>query len=89
MPPSCTYCERPYGDPRGCEYLDRDERPLTYGSELHPISAGPTCRDCGTPKGAAHHAYCLCTECPDCHRQFHPGITCQEDALLTTGGRAA
>jgi len=27
MPPSCTYCERPYGDPRGCEYLDRDERP--------------------------------------------------------------
>ena len=85
---ACDYCERPYSDPRGCEYLDDDPRPMRYGSECHPLSTGPTCRDCAAPKGTEHHAYCLATECADCHRQFHPGMTCEEDAVLTTGAVA-
>jgi hypothetical protein len=87
-PPTCTYCERPFSSPNGCDYLADDEKPLTYGSELHPLSEGATCRDCGTPKGREHHVECLCTECPTCHRQWHPGMSCREDAELTTGAAA-
>ena len=86
---TCQYCERPYSSPHGCDYLKGDEKPVTYGEELHPVSTGPTCRDCATPKGKEHHAYCLATECADCHRQFHPGMSCAEDAELTAGGAAA
>ena len=96
MPPSvptCTYCRRPFSDPRGCEYLPGDEQPVIYGEELHPFGDGPTCRDCGTARGRRHHAFCLATECPTCHNQFHPGSTCDEDAKfhaeLRTGGTAA
>lgn len=81
--PRYDYCGRRYTDKRGCEFLDEDERPVPYGSEVHPVSTGPTCRDCSTPKGREHHATCLCTECADCHRQWHPGMTCAEDAKIT------
>ena len=91
--PTCTYCERPYSDERGCEYTDGDERPVLYGEEVHPISTCPTCRDCGSPRGKEHRAYCLCTECSTCHSQFHPGMTCEEGAQfhaeLRAGGTAA
>lgn len=84
--PTCPYCERPYSSSEGCDYLDGDEKPMPYGSECHPLSFDETCRDCGTPRGREHHAYCLACECPDgCHRQFHAGLTCDEDAPLTTG----
>ena len=87
--PTCQYCQRALSDPRGCDYFDRDPKPMTYGSECHPLSIGPTCNDCGAPKSTEHHAYCLATECPvSCHRQFHPGMTCDEDAELTTGAAA-
>ncbi len=79
----CDYCERPYTGRRGCDYLDGDEKPITYGEELHPLSSSPRCRDCGTPKGREHHATCLATECAACHRQWHPGATCEEDAKIT------
>ena len=89
--PTCPECKRAYADPRGC--LPFDGGPLAYGSELDPISSGPTCRDCGAPKGTEHHAGCACTECPSCHRQYHGGMTCEEDAQfhaeLRTGGTAA
>ena len=77
---TCLYCSRRFSDPRGCQYDPDDERPVVYGSELYPLSSGPTCRDCMAPKGKEHHAYCLCTECSSCHNQFHPGTTCEEDA---------
>lgn len=86
--PTCLYCERPYADPRGCEWLEGDPKPPTYGSECHPLSTGPTCYDCGTPREREHHAYCLATECTACHRQGHIG-PCDEDAALTTAGAAA
>ena len=93
MIPACTYCERPLSDPRGCEYEPGDERPVLYGEEVHPFSIGPTCRDCATPRDKEHHAYCLCTECARCHNQFHPGMSCEEEAQfhaeLRTGGTAA
>ena len=88
-PPTCPYCNRPFSDPRGCDYLDGDERPMTYGTEQYPLSAEDTCRDCAASKGSEHHVECLCTECRACHRQWHPGMTCAEDAELTTGGAAA
>ena len=87
--PTCAYCERPYSDPRGCAYIAGDPKPPTYGTECHPLAIAPTCHDCGAPKGREHHATCLQAECVACHRQFHPGMTCEEDAELTTGGRAA
>lgn len=80
--PFCPYCERPYSDKRGCEYLDDDERPVRYGDEVHPFSVGPTCRDCATPQGKEHHVGCACTECPSCHNQWHPGTSCAEDAAF-------
>lgn len=49
-PPRCTYCGREYRDARGCDWLDGDPKPPTYGSECHPLSTGPTCYDCGTPE---------------------------------------
>ena len=87
--PTCTYCLRSFADPRGCDWQDGDPKPPTYGSECHPMATGPTCYDCGAPKGRDHHAYCLACECVECHRQFHPGMTCAEDAALSTGGQAA
>lgn len=86
---TCTYCLRPFSDPRGCDWQDGDPKPTTYGSECHPLTIGPTCRDCSAPKGRDHHAYCLQTECTACHRQFHPGLTCEEDAKLTMPPGAA
>ena len=87
---TCTYCERHFSDPRGCDYVDGDAKPMRYGSECHPLSLGPACYDCGAPKDTEHHAYCLATECPEsCHRQFHPGMDCDENRELVTGGRAA
>lgn len=88
MTPTCDYCTRSFTDPRGCEYLDADERPVVYGAELHPASESEVCRDCGAPKGTYHHVECLCTECPGCHRQWHPGLTCEADAELTAGAAA-
>ena len=89
-PPTCAYCGRGFADVRGCQYVAGDPRPMSYGSECHPLSLAPTCHDCRAPKGTEHHAYCLATECPQsCHRQFHPGLTCEEDRVLVTGGTAA
>lgn len=87
--PTCLYCERPFSDPRGCDWMPGDPKPPTYGTECHPLSFADTCSDCGSPKGTEHHAYCLDTECLECHRQWHAGITCHENAKLTTGGQAA
>ena len=90
--PTCLYCERPYSDPRGCDWMDGDPKPPTYGTECHPLAVAPRCHDCGSPKGTEHHAYCFATECTDCHRQWHAGMTCEEDAKLTmplTHGDAA
>ena len=88
MTPTCTYCERPFADARGCEYLEGDPAPVTYGHEQHPLSTSDRCRDCGAPIGTMHHVACLCSECAACHRQFHPGLTCEEDRQLVTGGAA-
>jgi hypothetical protein len=87
-PPTCLYCGRLYSDPRGCDWIAGDPKPPAYGTECHPLSIGATCHDCGSPKGTEHHAYCLATECTDCHRQWHPGLSCSEDAELTTGTAA-
>ena len=65
--PKCAYCSRRYGDARGCQYLDDDPAPVIYGQEEHRFSAGPTCRDCGSPEGTAHHVTCMCSECATCH----------------------
>lgn len=86
--PTCIYCRRAFTDPRGCEWDDGDPKPPTYGTECHPLSIAPDCYDCGAPKGTEHHAYCLAVECTACHRQWHPGMTCEADALLVTGGAA-
>ena len=88
-PKGCDYCKRPFSDPRGCLYEPADERPATYGFEAHPLSSGPTCRDCGAPKGTEHHAECLAAECRSCQRQWHAGLSCEEDARLVMGGDAA
>jgi len=85
----CDYCGRRYTDKRGCEYVDEDERPPVYGSECHPLSLGEKCYDCGCPRKTLHHATCLAFECVRCHRQGHFGLSCAEDAELTTGGAAA
>lgn len=88
--PTCPECRRPYGDPLGCDWDYTDFRPVLYGAERNPISSGPTCRDCGTPRGTMHHAGCACTECPSCHNQWHGVDTsCDEDARLRSGGGAA
>ncbi len=85
---TCTYCERPYADRRGCEWDEDDPQPPTYGTECHPLSIAPTCYDCSAPKGTEHHAYCLATECTACHRQWHPGLSCEVDAKLVAGSVA-
>ena len=86
---TCPECQRPYGDGRGCDWDYTAFQPVLYGAEVHPISIGPSCRDCGTPSGASHHAGCSCSECPSCHRQWHGvDMTCAEDAELTTGTAA-
>ena len=87
---TCPECRRPYGDPEGCDWSYTEFRPIVYGAEQNPLSSGPTCRDCATPKGATHHAGCSCTECPSCHNQWHGLETsCEDNRVLTTGGRAA
>ena len=68
--PTCEYCTRPYADPRGCEYLDDDTKPVKYGEELDPLSTTPTCRDCAAPLGTEHHVACTKAECPTCHGQW-------------------
>lgn len=94
--PRCPYCRRRYADVRGCKPgLPGEIDPVLYGDEWYPFSdePGPTCRDCGAPKGLIHHADCSCSECPSCHRQYHGGMTCEEDAQfhaeLRSGGTAA
>ena len=51
---TCPECRRPYGDPEGCDWSYTDFRPMVYAAEQNPLSSGPTCRDCATPKGATH-----------------------------------
>ena len=88
--PRCPYCRRRYTDPRGCKPgLPHEIDPALYGEEVHPISSSPTCSDCGAATGAIHHVACPVAECVSCHRQHHGGMSCAEDAALTTGGRAA
>ena len=87
MTPSCESCGQPLSDPRGC--LPQGGEALRYGDELHPMSFGDTCRDCGVGRGGWHHPGCAMAECPRCHRQDHRGISCDEDAELTTGSSAA
>lgn len=97
--PTCPYCGRPLDDPRGCEYLDDDARPVTFGDEsesfaglfgLTPatLNAGPACSDCATPRGKAHHTECLRSECPKCHHQFGlcAGVDCEAVWQWATGG---
>lgn len=89
--PTCPYCQRLLSDPRGCEPGDGSERePVLYGQEQDPLSSDPTCRDCGTPRGATHHAGCSCTECPRCGLQWH-GVEgdCEANRALVTGGSHA
>ena len=84
---TCPECKRPYGDARGCDWAYTTFRPVLYGAERYALSAGPTCRDCATPRGTMHHAGCACTECPSCHLQWH-GVEgdCEANRALVTGG---
>jgi hypothetical protein len=82
--PTCDTCHRLLSDPRSCEY-DPERGPVRYGHEEHPLSVGPTCRDCGARKGTLHHLECIATECPECHGQYHGSTSCEEDRLLRTG----
>lgn len=83
--PTCSYCERPLSDPRGCEGADHDEpMPVPYGAESEAFASlwfvggdalgrlleSDTCPDCGSPKGALHHVGCMHAECATCHGQF-------------------
>lgn len=95
--PACTYCSRPFTDLRGCDF-DEDPAPVLFGSEsdafadlfgANPaeLNPGPECSDCGTPRGKAHHAECLKSECPSCHHQFGlcGSVDCDEVWAWSTG----
>lgn len=84
---ACTYCEKPY-TVDSCAYLDDDERPVTFGAERGSPSSQDRCTDCGVKRGGDHHVSCTQAECALCDRQWHPGLTCEEDAKLTTGAAA-
>lgn len=86
--PTCVYCEQPY-TVDSCEYFPGDERPVRFGDETGSPSTHPRCTDCGVIRGGDHHCDCTQAECVQCARQWHPGMTCAEDAALTTGGQAA
>lgn len=91
-PPTCFYCEQPYSDPRGCEYVDDDPRPVAYGSETEGfadlrgwssaalLSESDRCGDCGVERGELHHIACLAAECATCHHQFGlcAGVECDD-----------
>lgn len=55
---SCTYCRRPFGDPRGCRYPGCATAPV-------PVS-GTICSACGTLRGKLHHALCPDAKCRKC-----------------------
>lgn len=94
----CPYCERPYSDARGCDYLDSDPTPLPFGEEtaafadlrgmtLETLNPGHACADCEVMRGKLHHADCLKSECRACHHQFGfcGGRDCDEVWKWSTG----
>ncbi len=80
--PTCEFCDKPFADAAGCEYPEGYPRPVTYGSEKHPLSRSERCRECAVPRGRLHHLACLCSECEACGGQFGlcRGIECEEVA---------
>lgn len=80
----CRICKREQLDGTPCEAEPHHlagipYEPIRFGDEAmwveYSAEAPAICRDCGTPKGAAHHHGCGVEQCPRC-RPDMPAKSC-------------